>query len=92
MNYWYYIVPYASENVRNQKLNVTHPQPAQELFSILEVTETENYSTAGFAAPAEAVTIGASAMILARGLRLWQSARSSKGRLKRLQALLLTYL
>jgi hypothetical protein len=42
----------------------------QDLFSVLEVKETPNCGTTGFAAPEEAVTIGTSAMTLGQGLPL----------------------
>jgi hypothetical protein len=40
----------------------------QDLFSVLEVTETANFSTTGFAAPTEAVPGPLSAMVLGQWL------------------------
>ena len=39
----------------------------QDLFSVLEVTETANFGTTGFAAPTEAVPGSLSAMVLGQG-------------------------
>ena len=40
----------------------------QDLFSVLEVTETANFGTTGFAAPTEAVPGPLSAMVLGQWL------------------------
>jgi hypothetical protein len=40
----------------------------QDLFSVLEVTETANFGTTGFAAPTEAVPGPLCAMVLGQGL------------------------
>jgi hypothetical protein len=42
----------------------------QDLFSVLEVTETTNFGRTGFAAPTEAIPGSMSAMILSQGLAL----------------------
>ena len=42
----------------------------QDLFSVLEVTETANFGTTGFAAPTEAVPAPLTAMVLGQGLAL----------------------
>jgi hypothetical protein len=43
---------------------------AQDLFSVLEVTETANFGATGFAAPTEAVPGPRTAMVLGQGLAL----------------------
>ena len=42
----------------------------QDLFSVLEVTETANFGTTGFAAPTEAVPGPLTAMVFGQGLAL----------------------